>query len=116
MTVPSIKGTGFQSAVDDLQRLLDTHQLTREELEAVLGAHLGVRKVLWLGRGIAGDDTHGHVDDLARFVDETTVAVAGPPAPVTPSRQSRARSGRGHHGLPPWPTTSPLMTRPRAGR
>ena len=37
----------------------------------MLGDYLGVRKVLWLGRGIAGDDTHGHVDDLARFVDET---------------------------------------------
>ncbi len=36
MTVPSIKGTGFQSAVDDIQRLLDTRQLTREELEAQL--------------------------------------------------------------------------------
>jgi agmatine deiminase len=32
-----------------------------------------VRKVLWLGRGIAGDDTHGHIDDLARFVGPRTV-------------------------------------------
>lgn len=36
MTVPSIKGTGFQSVIDDIQRLLDTRQLTREELEAQL--------------------------------------------------------------------------------
>jgi agmatine deiminase len=50
--------------------------VTREELEQVLGDHLGVRKVLWLGNGIAGDDTHGHVDDLARFVDERTVVIA----------------------------------------
>ena len=47
--------------------------LTRQELEEVLGAALGVRKVLWLGRGIVGDDTHGHVDDLARFVGPRTV-------------------------------------------
>jgi agmatine deiminase len=47
--------------------------LTREEVEEVLCDHLGVRKVLWLGRGIAGDDTHGHVDDLARFVGPRTV-------------------------------------------
>jgi agmatine deiminase len=42
--------------------------LSREALEAVLGAGLGVTQVIWLGRGIAGDDTHGHIDDLARFV------------------------------------------------
>jgi agmatine deiminase len=50
--------------------------LSREALERVLGDYLGARKVLWLGNGIAGDDTHGHVDDLARFVDERTVVIA----------------------------------------
>jgi agmatine deiminase len=50
--------------------------LSREALERLLGQYLGIRKVLWLGEGIVGDDTHGHVDDLARFVDETTVVLA----------------------------------------
>jgi agmatine deiminase len=47
--------------------------LTRQDLECVLGEYLGARKVLWLNRGIAGDDTHGHIDDLARFVGPRTV-------------------------------------------
>jgi agmatine deiminase len=51
-------------------------ELSREELERVLADYLGARKVLWLGEGIVGDDTHGHVDDLARFVDAQTVVVA----------------------------------------
>jgi len=42
--------------------------LGREGVEAVFREHLGIEKVLWLGEGIAGDDTHGHVDDLCRFV------------------------------------------------
>jgi agmatine deiminase len=42
--------------------------LGRQDLERTFGDYLGIRKVLWLGSGIAGDDTHGHVDDLARFV------------------------------------------------
>jgi agmatine deiminase len=49
--------------------------LSQEDLERVLREFLGVTKVLWLNRGIAGDDTHGHVDDLARFVGDRTVAV-----------------------------------------
>jgi agmatine deiminase len=47
--------------------------LTREDYERLFAEYLGVRKVLWLGRGIAGDDTHGHIDDLARFVGPRTV-------------------------------------------
>jgi len=47
--------------------------LAREDMEQILAQYLGVRKVLWLGKGIAGDDTHGHIDDLARFVGPGTV-------------------------------------------
>jgi agmatine deiminase len=49
---------------------------TRQDYEQVFAKYLGVKKVLWLGRGIAGDDTHGHVDDIARFVGSRTVVAA----------------------------------------
>jgi len=48
----------------------------RADYEAVFGRYLGVKKVLWLNKGIAGDDTHGHVDDLARFVNPRTIVTA----------------------------------------
>ena len=47
--------------------------LARADIERVLGESLGVRQILWLGEGIVGDDTDGHVDDLTRFVAEDTV-------------------------------------------
>ena len=47
--------------------------LGRAEIAAIFRDYLGVTNVLWLGNGIAGDDTHGHVDDLARFVNPATV-------------------------------------------
>ena len=47
---------------------------TRQDYEQAFATYLGVQKTLWLNRGIAGDDTHGHVDDLARFVGPRTVA------------------------------------------
>lgn len=47
--------------------------LKKKDIEKYLCDYLGVTKVLWLGKGIMGDDTSGHVDDLARFVDPTTV-------------------------------------------
>jgi len=50
--------------------------LNREQIEEYLKAYLGVRKVLWLAEGIVGDDTDGHIDDLARFVSPTKVVCA----------------------------------------
>jgi agmatine deiminase len=47
--------------------------LDRSQIEEYLRAYLGVSHILWLGDGIAGDDTDGHVDDLARFVSPDTV-------------------------------------------
>jgi agmatine deiminase len=51
-------------------------ELSREDIEGVFRKFLGARDTLWLKNGIAGDDTHGHVDDLARFTDEHTVVIA----------------------------------------
>jgi agmatine deiminase len=48
-------------------------ELSRAEIERYLRDYLGVSKILWLGDGIVGDDTDGHVDDLTRFVNPTTV-------------------------------------------
>ena len=50
--------------------------LSREEIEDRLGEYLGVEKVIWLNEGIFGDDTDGHIDDIARFVGPATVVCA----------------------------------------
>ena len=47
--------------------------LGRAEIEQRLRDYLGVQEILWLGEGIQGDDTDGHIDDLARFVSESTL-------------------------------------------
>jgi agmatine deiminase len=50
---------------------------TKKDYEEVFRDHLGIINVLWLGNGIAGDDTHGHIDDLSRFVNPfTAVTIA----------------------------------------
>ena len=49
--------------------------LTRADMDKVFADYLGAGNVLWFGKGIAGDDTHGHVDDLARFVNPSTIVL-----------------------------------------
>ncbi|MGE3309128.1 MAG: agmatine/peptidylarginine deiminase [Limisphaerales bacterium] len=69
--------------------------LSREQIEQSLRDHLGVRRILWLGDGIAGDDTDGHVDDLTRFVNPTTVVTVMEDDPTdenhAPLRENRDR-------------------------
>lgn len=50
--------------------------LTREDYERIFTEWLGIRKTIWLGEGCVGDDTHGHIDDIARFVTPDTVVLA----------------------------------------
>jgi agmatine deiminase len=61
--------------------------LSRVEIEAALRRFLGVSNILWLGRGIAGDDTHGHVDDFCRFVNARTVVLARETNPQDPNHR-----------------------------
>lgn len=77
----AIDGNGRGSLLTTEECLLDQQTqvrnpgLGRADLEAALREHLGVTNVIWLGNGIAGDDTHGHVDDLCRFVNPRTVVL-----------------------------------------
>ncbi len=59
--------------------------LDREALERAFAEYLGARHTIWLDRGIVGDDTHGHVDDIARFVGPRTVAAVVEDDPSDPN-------------------------------
>lgn len=49
--------------------------LTRADYERVFAEYLGITRTIWLGEGCVGDDTHGHIDDVARFTDPHTVVL-----------------------------------------
>lgn len=75
----SIEVNGAGCVLTTEQCLLNTNRnphLSREEIEQYLKDYLGVTKVLWLGEGIVGDDTDGHIDDIARFVTPNTIVTA----------------------------------------
>ena len=77
----SIDVNGRGTLITTEECLLDPKVQTRNpgvsrlELENVFRDTLGITNTLWLGQGIAGDDTHGHVDDLCRFVNRETVVL-----------------------------------------
>ncbi|WP_263366117.1 agmatine deiminase family protein [Edaphobacter bradus] len=54
--------------------------VSREQLEQAFHDYLGIDQTIWLHRGAAGDDTHGHVDDITRFVDEDTILTCVEPS------------------------------------
>ncbi len=75
----SIEVNGCGTVITTEQCLLNRNRnpvIDKEQIEAYLKEYLGVCNIIWLKQGIAGDDTDGHVDDIARFVDPTTVLCA----------------------------------------
>ncbi len=64
----------------------------RERLEKVFLDYLGVDQVIWMNRGIAGDDTHGHVDDITRFAGVDTIITAVEPNTKDPNHQPLAEN------------------------
>ena len=75
----SIEVNGAGCVLTTEQCLLNPNrnpELSRTDIERSLKDYLGLAKVLWLGEGIVGDDTDGHIDDVARFVAENTIICA----------------------------------------
>jgi agmatine deiminase len=71
-----VNGAGLMLSTEEchLSRIQQRNPgLPQRELEQVFADYLGIEKVIWLGCGIKGDDTHGHVDDITRFVAPDTV-------------------------------------------
>src|SRR6476661_4834681 len=76
LEVGSIEVNGSGALLTSESCLLNKNRnpnLSRDEIEERLSDYLGVSDILWLGDGIAGDDTDGHIDDLTRFVSERAV-------------------------------------------
>ncbi len=72
-----VNGTGTVLTTESCLLSPDRNpNLSKEDIEEIVKSHLGVTNILWLGEGIAGDDTTGHVDDLTRFVSRNVVVTA----------------------------------------
>lgn len=80
--------------------------MSRANYEKLFSDYLGIKKVIWLGSGITGDDTHGHVDDITRFVSPDTVVTAVESDPADPNYEPlqenirRLRAATGQDGKP----------------
>jgi agmatine deiminase len=124
---PGIVMEGGSLDVNGLGTLLTTEacllnpnrnpQLSRAEIETYLREYLGVTNILWLGDGIEGDDTDGHVDDLTRFTDPRTVVTVVEDDPADANYQplkdnlARLRAMRDQDGEPLRVVTLPMPRR-----
>jgi agmatine deiminase len=66
--------------------------VSRKQLEQAFSEFLGIERVLWLNRGVTGDDTHGHVDDISRFVGPATIVTAVEPNTSDPNHAPLAEN------------------------
>jgi agmatine deiminase len=86
---------------------------SRADYERVFASVLGASEVFWLGKGIAGDDTHGHVDDLARFVGPRTIVLCEEKNPTDPNYQplneNRERLQSSRFEVVPLPMPQPVV-------
>ena len=73
--------------------------MSRQEYEEIFRIHLGISQVLWLGKGIVGDDTHGHVDDVCRFVDPYTVVLCQESNPADENYRPLAENAERMEGM-----------------
>ncbi len=97
----SVEGNGQGVLLSTEECLLDQRVqvrnpgLGRKDLEGIFSAYLGAKEVFWLGRGLAGDDTHGHIDGVCRFVGPHTVVLCQEEDPkdanYLPLRENRER-------------------------
>jgi agmatine deiminase len=84
----SVDVNGAGAVLTTTQCLLNPNRnpdLGRGEIEALLWEYLGAEQVFWLGEGIVGDDTDGHVDDISRFVAEHRIVTAMEANPRDPN-------------------------------
>lgn len=116
----SIDPNGLGSCLVTEQCLLNPNrnpELSRSDIEKVLRDFLGFTHVIWLGQGIEGDDTDGHIDDVARFVSPTAVVVAREEDPsdqnTAPLQENlrRLQGARDQDGAPLAVVTLPLPDR-----
>lgn len=72
----SIDINGYGTLLTTKSCLLNKNRnphLSQEQIEEYLKRYLGVERIIWLGSGIAGDDTDGHIDDITRFINPSTI-------------------------------------------
>ena len=97
-----IDGDGLGTVLTTESCLLNPNRgggRTRERMERLLAGFLGARRVLWLAEGIEGDDTDGHVDDVARFVAPGVVVAAVCPDAADPNHAPLAENRRRLAGM-----------------
>jgi agmatine deiminase len=101
----SIEVNGKGSVITTEECLLDQYSqvrnpgFTKQDYFQIFKKYFGITNVIWLGKGIVGDDTHGHVDDICKFVNEDTVVIAQEKNPAdgnyNPLNENRERLQNG---------------------